>query len=339
MNPKDAESLRWSRRRDNLEWRKYEYNRGLTKLKSLPDVFAIESTNYCNIKCVMCPRGEPDIMERALGHMADDVFKKVIDGWEFFSEPCWFHLFGEPLMHPRLFEQIEYAKAAGISNLGISSNATLLTQKKAEQILDSRLDTMLLCIDGNDKETYEQIRKSAAFTYEEVCENVRNFLTLKKRMGKTKPRTIVQIIVMEQTKTQLAPFKEMWEAAGADEVAFKQYTTWGSQDERFGLLAPSEQQGALGAVRKHACFFMWQSVVVHWDGRVVPCCYDFDGAMVVGDLKEQSLAEIWNGLRYQTLRGMELDGANTTPLCVACTDAPGIQRDPNWPEPSVSVNA
>jgi radical SAM protein with 4Fe4S-binding SPASM domain len=331
-------SLRAARKIANQRWRGYEYHTGQTRLRSLPDVFAIESTNFCNLKCVMCPRGEPDLMERPLGHMSDEIFHKLVDGWEYFTEPCWLHLFGEPLMHPTLFDQIDYAKRAGMPNVGISSNATLLTKLNSASILDSGLDTIILSIDGNSKETYEKIRKSAAFTFEEVCENVRGFLDMRKRMNKTRPRTIVQIIQMEETKTELEAFKMKWMAAGADEVLFKQYTTWGDQrpdEHSFADLAPSEQKAWFQQtlLRPNPCFYLWSTVVVAWDGRVVPCCFDYDAVMTMGDLRTQTLPEIWNGAAYQEIRKAELEGRNNNPLCVSCKEAPGFARDPNQQPP------
>jgi radical SAM protein with 4Fe4S-binding SPASM domain len=237
-------------------------------------------------------------------------------------------------MHPRLFDQVEYMKDAGVPSVGISSNATLLNAKNATKIFDSRLDEIILCVDGNTKETYEKIRKTPAFTYEDVCENVRDFLALRKRLGKTTPRTNVQIIVMEETKNELCGFREKWMEAGADEVFFKQYTAWGNQDERFAGLAAFEDRQRLTGTRKHPYLYMWQSVVIHWDGKVVPCCYDYDAQMAMGDLKTQSLHEIWNGARYRTLRSMELDGQNDSPLCRNCSEAPGFERDPTHPSPT-----
>jgi radical SAM protein with 4Fe4S-binding SPASM domain len=309
----------------NRTWRQYEYETGRTVLRSLPDVFAIESTNYCNIRCVMCPRGEPDLMQRALGHMDDDVFRNIVDGWELFSEPCWFHWFGEPLMHPRLFEQIAYAKAAGVRNLGISSNATLLTEARSAQLLDSELDTLMLCIDGTNAPTYESIRRSAAFSYDEVCENVRRFLALRARRAPSRPHTILQIIVMEETRAQLDDFAATWRAAGADEIVFKPYTVWGSQGEHdFAALAPVEQRAALNAAtRSHPCWNLWSSLVIAWDGTVVPCCYDYDTTMPMGNVREQPLNEIWNGEAYRALREAERAGRNASPLCRNCTEAPG----------------
>lgn len=42
---------------------------------------------------------------------------------------------------------------------------------------------------------------------------------------------------------------------------------------------------------------------VLWDGRVVPCCYDFDGKIVLGDLRRESVAKVWNGEKYERFRG------------------------------------
>lgn len=338
-NTPEGQALRLARKVLNRRWRNYEYHTGAIELQSMPDVFAIESTNYCNLKCVMCPRGEPDIMERPLGNMPDDVFEKVVSGWQFFTEPVWLHLFGEPLMHPRLFEQIAIARAAGVPNIGISSNATLLNEKNASKILASDLDTMILSIDGCTKETYESVRKSPAFTYEEVRENVHRFFSMKKKLGKKAPYTIVQMIVMEETREEQEGFKNEWQRSGADQVLFKQFTTWGSQTEEehsFADLAPHEARARLEGIspRPHPCYHMWSTVVVAWDGRVVPCCFDYDAVMTMGDLRTQTMEEIWNGEPYRKLRAAELAGTNDSPLCRNCKEAPGYPRDPSMKAPT-----
>lgn len=298
-----------------------EYFAGETTLRSKPDIISIESTNYCNLKCIMCPRGEPDIMERELGSMSDDVFRRIVTGWYTYADPTWFHMMGEPLMHQRLFAQIEIAKAAGVENLAMSTNATLLSERNADLLAISNLDAVILCIDGNDKETYEAIRKSTEFSYEEVCDNVRRFLA--KKRGFSTPRATVQIIVTDETRSQLEEFKAKWLAAGADEVVFKPFALWAGQDSRFASLAPADRIDELGAVREHPCFYLWQGVTVCWDGRVVPCCYDFDATMTMGNLTTQSLSEVWNSPKYVDLRRKERDRENDSKLCVNCTEAPG----------------
>jgi radical SAM protein with 4Fe4S-binding SPASM domain len=328
--------LSYLKKRQNQFWRNYSYHHGWTKLRNLPEVFAIESTNYCNLRCVMCPRGEPDIMERSLGSMSDDLFAKILDDVDFYKEPCWFHWFGEPLMNPNLFHQIDMAKRRGVPDLGISTNATLLDAKNAQAILDSGLDTILIAVDGASKDVYEKVRLSPTFTFERVCENVRGFLDLKRSLGRTSPKATLSIIVMEETKSQLEDFRRTWLAAGADEILFKPFVTWGNQDTQFVEIASLESRTAHSQrMREHPCFALWESVVIAWDGRVVPCCYDFDASVTLGDLKKYSLREIWNSEAYVELRSKELRGCNDTSLCRNCNQAPGFTQNPLWPLPQM----
>lgn len=321
------------KRLGNDFWRHYGYHHGNVRLRNRPAVFAIESTNHCNLRCVMCPRGEPDIMERALGTMSDSLFHRILDDAEYFTEPCWFHWFGEPLMHPRLFEQIESAKRRGVPNLGISSNGTLLDAARSRAILDSPLDTLMIAIDGTSKEVYERVRISPTFTFEEVVENARGFLALKASLGRRRPHTILSIIRMRETQDQLDEFRTFWLAAGADEVLFKDYTTWGDQTGDFLELLPSSGKDRLRHQREFPCSYLWESLVISWDGRVVPCCYDYDAKSAMGDMTTQSLGEIWNGEAYRSLRQKERDGRNDSPLCAGCVQAPGHARNPLWPLP------
>lgn len=301
----------------------HEYNIRTVVLKSKPEIFAIESTNFCNIKCVMCPRGEPDIMRRPLGHMSNEVLQRVIDQAEYFAAPAWLHWFGEPLMNPMLFEQIEIAKQK-IHNLGISTNATLLNEANQQRILESNLDSIIIAIDGDSKSVYERVRKSARFTFDEVCANTEGFLARRNAAGLHRPRVTLSIIVMDETAGDLQNFKRHWEQHGADEILFKPFVNWGGQkSETFDNLEIVSQRAKLSSPRAHPCKFMWESLLVTWDGRVVPCCYDFDAKLVLGDLKTQTMDEIWNGPAYVELRKAELEGRNRSELCRNCSQAPG----------------
>ena len=135
---------------------------------------------------------------------------------------------------------------------------------------------------------------------------------------------------MEETADELELFRTFWLKQGADEVMLKEFVDWGGQDVTITQLAMPSQRGMLQSPRKHPCKFLWQSVVIAWDGRVVPCCYDYDTKLVLGDLRTSSLAEIWNSPAYVALRKAELEGRNFTDLCANCSQAPGHARDPNF---------
>ena len=312
----------------NRFWANHAYHRGETVLKNLPEIFAIESTNFCNLKCVMCPRGEPDVMERVVGHMPLDLFERILDQMTYFCDPCVLHWFGEPLMNPKLFEQIAIAKRR-IPNLGMSTNATLLDKENAARILDSGLDTLFIAIDGASAEVYEGIRKGA-FSFDEVTANATTFLEMKRASGRPKPRVVLSIIQMRETEAELEQFRTEWLARGADEIRIKPFITWGNQMPELTDLAASADSRKWAYPRSFPCKYLWSSVVIAWDGRVVPCCYDYDAKMDMGDLKTSSLAEIWNSPRYVEFRRAELEGRNDTALCATCSEAPGHRRNPQW---------
>jgi radical SAM protein with 4Fe4S-binding SPASM domain len=304
------------------------YNRRDTVLLNMPEVWAIESTNHCNIKCIMCPRGEPDLMRRQVGHMSNALLERIIDQSDFYGQPTWLHWFGEPLMNPLLFDQIKIAKRK-IGNLGISTNATLLRPREQSRILESGLDTILIAIDGATKEIYEKVRKSERFTYEHVRNNAEQFLARRRDLDLKRPHVILSIIAMDLTSPDLDSFRDYWLARGADQVVFKRYDNWGGQyAEIFDDLAVVETRAALRSPRAHPCKLMWKSMVITWDGRVVPCCVDYDAKMVLGDLNAQTIDEIWNGAAYVALRQAEAEGRNNSELCANCSQAPGHASRP-----------
>jgi radical SAM protein with 4Fe4S-binding SPASM domain len=107
---------------------------------------------------------------------------------------------------------------------------------------------------------------------------------------------------------------------GVDRVKVKSYVTWdGTQEEINSLrLDPSEIDSNL------VCDKPWTSIVVLWDGRVVPCCFDYDGINSLGSLQEQSLTEIWHGERLAALREAHKKGnLSNIKLCANCTDKEG----------------
>lgn len=309
----------------------FSYHHGLARNLGQPKLHCIELTNHCNIRCVMCPRGEPNMMTRPEGNMSVDLFKKVLSELRYFSDPSWFQLFGEPLLNPCFFEQVALAKREKkILKLGVSTNATLLNQSNSEKILKSKLDVLMIAIDGTNKEVYESIRKSEHYTYEEVVANAEEFLSMRKRMAKKTPHVQLSIIVMDKTAPELESFRQFWMEKGANEVVFKRFVNWANQSNVSDIAGLSKSLNQ-STNPDYPCKLLWESMVITWDGKVVCCCFDYDTVMPMGDLKVQTLKEIWNSPAYQKLRKQERSGRNASILCANCTQAPGHARNPHYP--------
>ena len=101
--------------------------------------------------------------------MSLENYKKIIDNIKNSISVVmpWFS--NEPLLIPHLVEMLKYAAQNNMYTM-VSTNAALLNEQKARELLDSGLDEILLCLDGTTKESYEPFRKGAAF--EEVFQNI-----------------------------------------------------------------------------------------------------------------------------------------------------------------------
>ena len=72
-------------------------------------------------------------------------------------------------------------------------------------------------------------------------------------------------------------------------------------------------------IKRSPCFYFWETLIILWDGRVVVCCQDLLGELVVGNINSQTLTEIWNSSRMVNLRKQQLDGNLISP-CSECAD-------------------
>jgi MoaA/NifB/PqqE/SkfB family radical SAM enzyme len=188
------------------------------KTEGLPLEIGVEVINICNLRCIMCPYEEMVTRKtRPQGKMSDPLFKKIIDEVAPFAELIYLHGLGEPLLHPKIFEFIKYAKKKGL-RVGISTNAMLLDKTKSRKLLDSGIDYVILAMDGATKEIYEKIRVGGKF--EQVEQNIRQFLQLKKER-KRKPFTVIQFITMAENEKEVDLFSKKWQRKGANVVRIK----------------------------------------------------------------------------------------------------------------------
>ncbi len=275
----------------------------------MPVILEVESTSICNLKCIMCPY---PIMGRKNEHMNMTVYERIIHEGAGFLEFIWLHYFGEPLINPDIYKMIDMAEDAGIRT-GMSTNGTRLDAKAAVKLLDSKLSLLYISLDGATKQTFEKIRVGAKF--EKVHTNVARFVEMK-RARNSEMLVRLQMIHMTSTENERDQFDEEWRDQGFDAIDYKPFHYWANQDEsliQINEVSPPTPTGA--------CAEPWIGFAIHADGTAVPCCNDYSGKMPLGDLKTQSLREIWNGPAMMKLRSRfagDVPDVKGT-LCEGCT--------------------
>ena len=285
-----------------------EYLRKKSRVNSFPTMAEIETTSLCNLRCIMCGRNYgKDAKEKK--HMNFDLFKKIIDQCKGKMELAILHAGGEPLLHPNIFDMIEYTREAGIGSW-LSSNATVLDESKSEKLLKSSLNGLVLSIDGVTAETYEKIRLGARF--EVTKSNIIRFLDMHGRMNSDLLVTI-QMIEMEENRHEVDEFVRYWSQFNAN-IIVKPLVNWDIRNVG-DMLYPSIR-----------CDRPWYWLFIRSTGLVPPCGHDFNMKAVFGDLNINSVEDVWNSSVAQQFRVSVKNGKKGHPICSRCDYAPAIKR-------------
>jgi len=264
-----------------------------------PKMLSIEPTARCNLNCPFCLVGqqnslestEHDLLPRGMGDMEWGLFEKiVIDAVEFGIETLQLHFQGEPLLYKRFPEMVKVAKKAGLRAQAFT-NGLPLTKDKADKIILAGLDHLRFSVDGATQKTYELNRVGGEF--EKVYRNMRMMVERSKKHN-SNIDLMWQFIALSNNEHEIEKAKEM---AKAIDIPFFVKTF----AESIPGLAPKNPE-LRRELHIKPCTDIYRSTFVFYTGEVVVCCYDLEGKYVVGDLRKQTLKEVWNSHEYKTIR-------------------------------------
>jgi pyruvate-formate lyase-activating enzyme len=271
----------------------------------------IETTNHCNLRCVMCSNKD---IRRPRRDMDFTRFCRIIDEIGSWCECIDISFSGEPLIHPGVIDQITYVKKNTRMGVFIETNGTLLDCSMAERLIDSGLDYLIIDIDGATRQTYESVRVGG--DYDVVTSNARQFLALKALRG-SPMKTEIAIIKMKQTEDEIDQFVRRWKECGADHVRVKPFIPRlaMSPDQSMVECEPDDGRHA------RACLLLWRELVVLVDGTIIACCLDQAGTRdsVIGQMDSGSILSAWRSQRAEAIRRKHTEGNwHQVPFCRGC---------------------
>ncbi len=222
--------------------------------------------------------------------MKMDLYRKIIDEAKDYISLVILCISGESLLHPQFPQMIRYAKQRRIVTY-LSTNCTVLTPKLSEKILSSGLDWINFSFDGCSKEIYEKVRVGGNF--KKSLQNVIDFLKIKEKLG-AKTHAELQILIMDEKgeidyQKNIDGFQEKFKGLPLGYIQKRKPSTWG----RFFEKTNKFNSRPLGKSFS-PCSYLWCSMSILQDGRVVACCSDFFGENVLGKFPDKPLKEIWN---------------------------------------------
>lgn len=300
--------------------------RNLIFLKSnkvFPPILQVEITNACNACCTICPHEK---IRREIGQVDEGLFRRIIDECSrhpVHMKSILLNHFGEPFLNPRLEEFIRYVKAAMPAvQTAMFSNGSLIDDARAEAIVKSGLDLISVSFDGFSKKTYETIRRNLNF--ESVNANINRLLEARRRLCSSKPRIEISYVEVEENKNETEAFIAEWKPR-VDKVNIGVFCNWGGAvPENLGT-----KETLLKRKRK-PCIRLWSHMLIFRNGDVPLCCQDYDGIYLLGNVRRQSIQEIWHGEILNRYRMLHEKGAfDEIPICKVCNFWEQ-QTDPIW---------
>ncbi len=313
------------------------HNSGYKQIFPYKVIFELSA--LCNMKCTMCPR---NVMRRKEGLIDFDVFKKI------FSEinPPFVNLsgLGEPLLHPQVFEIIEYCKK-NRTYVKIFTNGTLLNNENITKLLSTHIDEISISLDGVDKKTYEAIRIGADF--DEVISNIKNLINIIRRLN-SKTKVQFYLVLQKDNFRRFPDYIRFALSLGVDSVSGGVVGV-GVQESPFdnGLNSYNDNEinnmiKELKKLQKETnifldiddiirylrtrkerngktvpCYKPWYSAFVTWDGDVVPCCCcAVNKDYIIGNALTESFATLWRNEKSQAIReNAEIHRRDTCSWC------------------------
>ncbi len=315
--------------------------------QAFPPLIVLENTTVCNLRCIHCPQGQgyPEHPDYKAQYMDWDVYTKAID--EIARHEITLLRFspsGEALIHPQILDQVAYAKAKGVRPVNLTTNGLTLDnparlegklvpgKTNLDMLLELGIDIIDISVDAATRENYERIRVGSNF--HRLWSNIHRFLYVREKR-KAPTRLMLSIIDQTESHEEVEQFVKYWTPL-VDRVLVRPYL------ENLGLTPhkPGSVVEKFGDsdIKRWPCPQFWKRVSISPDGSIRFCVVDWLDRTVVGNVRTDSMTELWASAEYERLRKAHLEGryGEAHSLCGPCTDWMGMRWDWGF---EIAVNA
>ena len=284
-----------------------------------PFLIYVDPSSACNFKCEFCPTGHLDLVRGANYRrrlLSLELFEKFVRDLEAFSRPIRvlrMNKIGEPLLNKHLPQMIRLAKDSGrVESIDLATNASLFTPELLEALIDAGLDRINISLEGMDAKQYKEHAK--------VDVDFPAMINAIRWLYEHKQDCEVTIKAPEDylSKEQQAAFFDTF-GNYCDRIFLERLSPiWPEFDmeTRVKNFIPLKSSGQYGQkiVEKQVCTYIFYAMALNADGTISACCPDWGQKLVIGDLRDTNLKEIWNSptmhaLRLQHLHGRRCDNS------------------------------
>jgi len=315
----------------NLLWRR-------TTPWNWPFNMQIELTNFCNLKCPVCPIGAGTLNRRPTA-MSLDLFEQLMDQAGRYLLTAALFAWGEPLLHPQLAEILRIAARAGIATRLSTNGQNLDNEKITDALLAHPPAYLIVAIDGLSDETNSAYRVGAKLT--PILGGVHRLAEAKQRNGLKAPVLHMRYLVMKHNQHELERVREFARSNRFELLTIRTLSTIDSPCDAHRALIPDDDEYRAFRYSKEGrihrddftCDYPFVFPTVLADGTLIACDQDFNAQLPLGVLaKDVSFGDLWFSRQAAEVRRIIRDAPETQSFCRNCpyadrtADACSIQR-------------
>lgn len=303
----------------NLRFRQQIIQQRLQVVRQMPRALGIEFSNICNSKCIFCAYSK---MKRPKRVMPMSLFKKVTD--EYIAMGGKYvgltPTVGDPFVDSMIFDRLDYLDhRSEIAGFLFYTNASLMTPDISAKLMKyGKKLKILVSWGGFDTETYKTIMGFDRLN--EVYRNVEAFIEAKKTSNSPVAITIAIRCPLSKCKGAIWERINHYQEVGLLQIEghYLEYDSWAGKIEAEKLISV----GLVPRMRPYkrgACEMLFQRPIILADGKVVACaCRDVDSELIIGDINETSLADLWHGKEVDRIIEGQEQG-DFADVCKRCT--------------------
>lgn len=275
------------------------------QVSEYPLLVDIELSSLCNLTCGMCYTITDEFKKKVNATRMDwELYKKIIDEIGGKVTAIRLSLRGEATLHTKFIEAIKYAKDHGIKEVSMLTHGGKLTLPYFKKMVEAGIDWITVSADGVG-ETYERVRKPLKF--DDLLGKLRAIKKYKEENKLKRPVIKVQGIWPAIAESGPDVYYDTFKAS-ADLVAFNPLIDYLSNDTHIEYL------------EEFTCPQQYQRLVIGADGLIMKCSNDEENREVIGDIKQETVHQVWHGEKMQAVRNMHLQprGFMQSAVCRKC---------------------
>lgn len=318
----------------------------------------VDISSVCNYKCSFCFQADTVGMKKAglkRGFMSLELFKKIVDDFQAFPDKIKkikIGNHGEPSLNPNFVEMIAYARNSNTAEIiEVFTNGSKLDPQINKGLISSGLQRINISLEGLSDERYYQVA-GVRQNFQQIIDGVADLYYQKE---KAKSDLKIYVKIADQAHALKKDSKEIFLLSEEERAYFLNTFSPICDEIYIEKVVPQwaetqlDKQNEVSATGmydqkvdewKEVCPFIFMYMHFNCDGTVSPCTLDWPRKVVIGNVNEQSVSEIWYGALLRELQVAMVAGKRKCiNFCGSCS-APMVCVEENLdPHPESVIQA